>query len=320
VLSVLTGLLVLFFLLSLFCGAAALSPSEVLKALFGTDESTVSIIVSGLRLPRALAGLLAGIGLSVSGVLLQSVTGNALASPNVIGVNSGAGLAVILLLVFFPALLPALPLFAFLGAFAATLIIVHLARRFGGTSTTVVLAGVALTSVINATISFITLLDTDAVSSYNYFSIGGLAGIQLSELVLPTVLILLSFLVSLLLSRPLETLRLGDSTAKALGVRVTALRTLALICASASAAAAVSFAGLLGFVGLVVPHVARGLVGGRISRLLPSSALLGGILVLSSDLLGRTLLSPTEIPVGILMALLGAPFFLYLLTRRRYHA
>ena len=319
-LSLLGIIALLSFLLSLLFGSADLTPIEVLSGLFGKGDATTVTIVRGLRLPRALAGLLAGVGLSVSGVLLQGVTGNALASPNVIGVNSGAGLAVILLLAFFPMLQPMLPLAAFLGAFLATLLISQLARRFGGAAVTVVLAGVAMTALLNAAISFITLLDTDVVSAYNYFSIGGLSGVLMRQLPLPALLILLSLLFSMLLSRPLEALRLGDSTAASLGIRVSPLRTAALICASAAAAAAVSFAGLLGFVGLVVPHMARAIVGERISRLLPTSALLGSTLVMLSDLLGRTVFSPTEIPVGILMALMGAPFFLFLLTRRNRHA
>ncbi len=314
------ALTLLSFVLSLLFGSADLSPTEVLSALLGRGDKTAVTIVNSLRLPRALAGLLAGAGLSLSGVLLQSVTGNALASPNVIGVNSGAGLAVILLLAFFPMLQPMLPIAAFFGAFIATLLIAQLARRFGGAAVTVILAGVALTSLFNAAISLITLLDTDVVSAYNYFSIGGLSGVLMRQLPLPALLILSAFLCSMLLSRPLETLRLGDSTASALGIRVPLLRTAALICASACAAAAVSFAGLLGFVGLVVPHIARAIVGERIFRLIPASALLGSTLVILSDLLGRTLFSPTEIPVGILMAVIGAPFFLFLLVRRNRHA
>ena len=307
-------------LLSILFGGASLTPAEVAKGLFGTQDGTLTAIVRGVRLPRVLAGILAGIGLSVSGLLLQSVTDNALASPNVIGVNAGAGLSVILILACFPSLLPIVPLAAFLGAFLATLLILALAGRLGGSGVTVILSGIALTAVLNAAISFITLLDTDVVSAYNYFSIGGLSGVYLDRLPLPALLILLSFAGAMLLSRDLEVLRLGDEAAQALGVRVRPLRMLALICASASAAAAVSFAGLLGFVGLIVPHTARALVGANIRRALPATALLGGTLVLLSDLAGRTLLSPTEIPVGILMALIGAPFFLFLLIRRRHRA
>lgn len=307
-------------LLSILFGGASLTPAEVAKGLFGTQDGTLTAIVRGVRLPRVLAGILSGIGLSVSGLLLQSVTDNALASPNVIGVNAGAGLSVILILACFPSLLPIVPLAAFLGAFLATLLILALAGRLGGSGVTVILSGIALTAVLNAAISFITLLDTDVVSAYNYFSIGGLSGVYLDRLPLPAILILLSFAGAMLLSRDLEVLRLGDEAAQALGVRVRPLRMLALICASASAAAAVSFAGLLGFVGLIVPHTARALVGANIRRALPATALLGGTLVLLSDLAGRTLLSPTEIPVGILMALIGAPFFLFLLIRRRHRA
>lgn len=307
-------------LLSLLLGGVALTPREVLEGLLGIGESTVTAIVRGVRLPRVLAGVLAGIGLSVSGCLLQSVTDNALASPNVIGVNSGAGLAVILLLAFLPDALPLLPLAAFAGAFLTTLLILFVSRRFGDSGVTVILSGVALTALLNAAISFVTLLDTDVVSSYNYFSIGGLSGVSLDELLLPAALILISLIGAMLLSRGLELLRLGDEVAAALGARVPRLRTLALICASASAAAAVSFAGLLGFVGLIVPHTARALVGARVKRTLPTAALLGGTLLPLSDLLGRTLFSPTEIPVGILMALVGAPFFFILLLRRKKRA
>ena len=319
-LSLLFLIFALSAMLSMLFGGAALTPAEVVEGLFGAPNNTLAAIVRGVRLPRVLAGILAGIGLSVSGLLLQSVTDNALASPNVIGVNSGAGLCVILVLSFFPSLLPILPLAAFCGAFAATLLILTLAKRLGGSGATVILSGVALTAILNAAISLITLLDTDVVSAYNYFSIGGLSGVYLDRLPLPTVLILCSFAGAMLLSRDLEVLRLGDQAATALGVRVRPLRTLTLLCASASAAAAVSFAGLLGFVGLIVPHAARALVGANVRRALPATALLGGTLVLLSDLAGRTLLSPTEIPVGILMALIGAPFFLFLLIGRNRRA
>ncbi len=305
---------------ALLFGGATLSPSEALGGLFGIGTDTEIIIMQSIRLPRVLGACLAGIGLSVSGVLLQSVTDNALASPNVIGVNAGAGFAVILLLATLPALSPLLPLAALLGAFFATLIIVGIAGHIDSSRATVILAGIALTALLNAAISLISLIDTDVLASYSYFSIGGLSGVALEDLFLPATLIFLSLAVSLLLSRHIEVLKLGDTVAASLGVRVKLLRTLALLCASASAAAAVSFAGLLGFVGLIVPHVARRLVGTYTFHVLLCSALGGGTLVLLADLIGRTVLSPTEIPVGIIMALVGAPFFLYLLLRRDRHA
>jgi len=306
--------------LSLLFGGAYLSPADALGGLFGMGTDTSMVIMQGIRLPRMLGAVLAGIGLSISGALLQSVTDNALASPNVIGVNSGAGVCVILLLAFLPTAAPLLPLAAFAGAFLTTLIIIATAGRFGTSKATVILAGIALTSILNAAISLISLIDTDVLSAYSYFSVGGLSGLTTDRLLLPAILITASLLGALLLSRQLEVLKLGDTVATSLGIRVRHLRTVALLCASASAAAAVSFAGLLGFVGLIVPHVARKLVGCYTRHVLIAASLLGGTLVLLADLLGRTLLAPTEIPVGIIMALVGAPFFLFLLLRRRrYH-
>lgn len=310
----------LIVLLSLLIGGTTLTPLDAVRALFGHGDRTSVIIMQQIRLPRTLAGLLSGIGLSVSGVLLQTVTDNSLASPNLIGVNSGAGFAAILLLAWFPSSLHLLPFAAFVGAFATTVLIVCTAGRIGFSKTTVILAGVAMTSVLNAAISLISTLNPDVLTSYNDFSVGGLSGISMERLGIPAILITLALCAALLLARPLETLRLGDETASALGIRVRLLRLIALLCASASAAAVVCFAGLLGFVGLIVPHLARRLVGERMTALLPASALAGGSLVVLADTLGRTLFSPGELPVGILLSLIGAPFFLFLLFRRSRYA
>lgn len=301
--------------LALRFGSTELSVGEILAGL-KTGEGYAGNITRYVRLPRVAAALLAGMGLAVSGALLQGVTDNGLASPNIIGVNAGAGLAVILMLAYRPEAVAALPVAAFAGAFAATLLIVFTAGRIGMSKTTVVLAGMALTTILNAGISFVSLLDADVVGMYRYFSIGTLGGVQLSQLAMPAGMIVLSFAVSMLLSHRIDALCLGDAAAISLGVRVKGLRIVCLLCASAAAAAVVSFAGLLGFAGLIVPHIARRLVGGSMGRVLPASALAGGTLVLLADTLGRTLFAPTELPVGIVMALIGAPFFLWLLLRK----
>ena len=306
---------------ALLFGSSSLTLSQVFDGLTASGADKYTIIIRHIRLPRMLGGLLAGTGLSVSGVLLQSVTGNDLASPNIIGVNSGAGLAVIIFLYFFPMAATALPWAAFLGAFLAALLILWIANKIGLSKSTVILSGIAATSLFNAGISFISLLDTDVLASYNYFSIGGLSGVTLDKLLLPAILIFLSLALSLLFSKRISLLCLGDDLAASLGVRVKALRVFCLACACACAASVVSFAGLLGFVGLIVPHIARKLVGNHIPLLLPISALCGGSLVILADLLGRVLFAPTEIPVGIVMALIGSPFFVFLLLgRRRSHA
>ena len=229
---------------ALWFGSAELRLSEVFAGLFSDGDAKLSVIIRHIRLPRMLAAFLAGIGLSVSGVLLQAVTDNGLASPNIIGVNSGAGFLTILTLFCFPHAFYALPFAAFFGAFAATLLIVWTANRIGSSKMTIILAGMALTAILNAGISFISLLDTDVVAVYNYFSVGGLSGVTAKSLIIPAALIFLSLGAALLLSPKISLLCLGDSLASSLGVRVRLLRMVCLICASASAAAVVSFAGL----------------------------------------------------------------------------
>ncbi|MFA6948388.1 MAG: iron ABC transporter permease [Eubacteriales bacterium] len=315
--TVMLALLILICAASLRFGSSAMSTGEFIGALLRTDSyKTQSLILYSIRLPRMAGALVAGIGLSVSGVLLQSVTANELAAPNIIGVNSGAGFAVILTLFLFPAAFAAIPLAAFVGAFTATLIIVAAANRISASKTAIVLAGIALTAMLNACISFITLLDTDTLASYNYFSIGGLAGVRVTELYIPAAITLCCLALSLVIARRINLLALGDAMACSLGVNVRRLRLICLVLASASAAAVVSYAGLLGFVGLVVPHIARRISGGSVREVLCTSAICGGILVVAADLAGRVLFAPSEVPVGIIMAFIGAPFFFFLLFRR----
>ncbi len=311
---ILTAVLICTAVLGLLFGGAELTVGEVVDGLFSLS-GTNTAIVRLVRLPRMLGAMLAGAGLALSGAILQAVCDNPLAGPNIIGVNSGAGFAAVCVLAFFPAAAAALPLFAFIGALSASLIIVYTARAAGGTRASVILAGIALTALLNAAISFINLLFDDVLIVYNNFSVGGLAGVFITDLILPAVLISLSLITALILSRRISLLSLGDGCAASFGINVRVLRITALICASASAAAAVSFAGLIGFVGLAVPHIARKITNK--SLCLGASAMLGAITLTLSDTLGRVLFAPSEIPVGIITALLGAPFFLYLLLRRR---
>jgi len=308
-------------LAALRLGSAALSPTAFWSGLLGKEGfQTETLILYQLRLPRILGGILAGVGLSVSGVLLQGITGNDLAGPNIIGINAGAGFAAMLTLYFWAERLLLLPLGAFCGAFLATLLIIGIAGRVSRSRATVILVGVAVTALLNAGISLLSLLDPDVLATYNHFSIGGLSGVRLESLGIPAAVILAAFGTAVLLGKRIDVLCLGDSLAASLGVRVRTLRMVSLILASASAAAVVSFAGLLGFVGLIVPHIARRLSGGGIRRQLCYAAPLGALLTLSADLLGRVLFAPSELPVGIILALLGAPFFFYLLLRRKSHA
>lgn len=301
-------------------GSARIPAPELAAALTGAGQETHRLILRNVRLPRVAAGVLAGIGLSTAGALLQTVTANELASPNIIGINSGAGLAVILMLTAVPTAGAMLPFGAFLGAFGAAMVILLAAGRLGSSRTNILLIGIAITTLLNAVISFLSLLDEGILAQYNHFTVGSLKGIAMEELLVPALIIFAAFAVSMALSARLGVLCMGDAAAAALGIRVKRLRIGALACAAACSAAVVSFAGLLGFVGLVVPHIARRLVGQQPGKLLPVSALVGAVIVVLADLLGRTLFAPSELPVGILMSLIGAPYFLILLCRRKRHA
>ncbi len=303
-------------LLSLRYGSADMSWKTFFQALADSGmASAESLILRYVRLPRMLGALLAGAGLSLSGLLLQSITDNAMASPSLVGVNAGSGFLVVIALSFLPISYMFLPLFAFLGALGAAAFIVAFSAKMEMKKSTVVLTGLAVNAVFSAGISFFAMLDTDVLTSYNAFSVGSLSSLRLSELLLPAVFIAVALLAAFLLAHPLSLLTLGDQSAKSLGVNVGMLRFFAMLAAALSSAAVVSFAGLLGFVGLMAPHIARRLFGGAFSRLLLPTLLIGALLVSLADLFGRILLAPSEIPVGILMALLGAPFFLFLLLK-----
>lgn len=313
-LSLLLGTLCL---VSLRYGSTSMTWQVFFSALFGESKFQVeTLILYHIRLPRLAGALCAGAGLSTSGVLLQCITENRMASPNLIGVNAGAGFAVILGLTVFPTATMLLPGFAFLGAFASSAFILLLSGKFGMDRHTVVLVGLAVSSTLSAGISLLSMLDSDILNGYHDFSVGSLSGVTLASLRFPILLTMTACAAAFFLAGRLNLLLLGDSMASALGVRVKQLRIVGMIVASLSAAAVVSFAGLIGFVGLMAPHFARLLFGENIKKLLPGSVLCGGILVTGADFLGRILFAPSEIPVGILLSLLGAPFFLLLLFEK----
>ncbi|MBE7033287.1 MAG: iron ABC transporter permease [Ruminococcaceae bacterium] len=318
---IITAVLLLSVMAALVFGSVQMDLTSLIGGIMKRDGfEAESVILYSLRLPRIAAGLLAGAGLSASGVLLQAVTGNALASPGIIGVNSGAGFAVIMLLAFFPFATGFMPFAAFFGAFIATMLILFLCSKISFSSSSVILSGVAVSALLNAGISFISYADNDILSLYSYFSVGGLSQIFPERLVIPAVIIAFCVALTVLFAPKIDTLCLGDSIALSLGVNVKLLRFCCLVLASALAGAVVSFAGLLGFVGLVVPHITRRIFGTAIRRLTFNCVLVGGILVVLSDLCGRMLLSPTEVPVGIVMAFIGAPFLFYLLLRGKKNA
>lgn len=265
-----------------------------------------------------IAGVLAGAAFSVSGALIQEVLDNPLASPNIIGANSGAGLAVLSVSALAQtgaAVVLPLPAAAFLGALLASGLILLVSSRAGVSRLTVVLAGVAVNAVFTAGMNAIHISAPNAYLGSSTYLVGGLSGIVMSDLGLPAVLICAGIALASLLAPRLNVLSLGSQAAHAVGVPVAALRAAGLAIASLLAGAAVSFSGLIGFIGLMVPHVARRFVGHDLRHVIPVSALWGAAFTLLADLLARMLFAPYELPVGILMSAIGGPFFIFLLMK-----
>lgn len=312
------ALAVLSALLSLCLGAVNVPPGAVLSALLGRESGPAAAIVLYARLPRTCGCLLAGAALAVSGTVIQGVLGNPLAAPNVIGVNAGAGLCTAVCAALWPARTAAAPFAAFLGALGGVGLVLLIGSRTGASKMTLVLAGVAVSGMFSAGIDAVLTFFPDALNGYTDFRVGGVANLSMSRVAPAFWMILAAFLLVLSLAGELDVLLLGEETARSLGLPARRLRLALLALAAALAGAAVSFAGLLGFVGLIAPHMARRLAGeDNSARLLGAAALGGAALLTACDILARTLFAPYELPVGVVLSLLGGPFFLWLLLRQR---
>ncbi len=316
---ILISLLVIFIIslfLSVGMGAINVSPKEIIQALTIKKETANYHIIWNIRLPRTMVSVLVGASLSLSGAIIQGVMRNSLASPSIIGVSSGAGFTALLILILFPQYYHLVPLGAFVGAFIVTMLIYGLAWKDGLLPNRLILAGVAVNSLLGAGNNALLTFFPDRVSGVINFMVGGLNGVTWADVhsVLPYVIV--GVIIALMLPDKLNILVLGDEVATGLGVNVERLRFIFIILSSLLAGSAVSIVGLLGFVGLIVPHITRLIIGADYRFLFPAAVLLGAIVVLICDLLARTLFSPIEIPVGIIMSVLGAPFFLYLLRSR----
>ena len=315
--AALAGLLVLASTGSLAFGAVPIPPGEVIAALLGRGGDTQTAIVLYARLPRLCGCLLAGAALACAGVIIQGVLNNPLAAPNIIGVNSGAGLATALCCAAAPGAVRLTPIAAFLGAMAGVLLVLLIAERAGAARITLVLAGVAMSSIFSAGIDAVLTFVPDALSGYTDFRVGGVKNLSMARLAPAFWVILTALVLALSLSNELDLLLLGRETAQSLGLPAKWLRLVLLMLAAALAGAAVSFAGLLGFVGLLVPHIMRRLIGEDSFPLLLSSALGGGLLLTACDLASRLIFAPFELPLGVVLSLAGGPFFIWLLLRQR---
>ena len=312
--------LLVFVLLSFCVGTDNYSPKEVLNVLLAGDTESVAYrIVMYVRLPRIIAAVLAGGALAVSGGIIQAVLNNPLASPNIIGVNSGAGLMVLLCASFWPSATSLLPLAAFVGALATAMVILFMSFGANSSKVTIILMGIAISSIFGAGMNTIMIVNPDAYIGSSAFLVGGLSTVTMEILRTPAVYIAVGLAAAMFFGNDLNVLALGQNTARSLGMNVTLYRFWLMGAAAVLAGAAVSFAGLLGFVGLIVPHAVRFVMGSDNRYVIPASALAGMSFVVFCDMLARVLFLPYEIPVGILMSFIGGPFFIYLIFRtRRY--
>jgi iron complex transport system permease protein len=312
--------LLLLYLASLLVGvgvgANRYTAGQVLSGLLNPNSGNLYTIISGVRLPRVLVASLVGVCLSLSGCILQGVMRNDLASPSTIGVTAGASFAGYLLLVAMPHMAHLLPIGAFAGAFATTLLIYALSNQDGVNPARMILSGLAVSAMLGAFNDIIRLFWSENLAGATGFLVGGLGGATWRQLwgILPYALAGLA--ACLLLPRRLNLLMLGDEVAESLGLHTEAFRLLLITISSLLAASAVSVAGIISFVGLIVPHIARLLVGSDYHHLFPASVLLGAVTLVACDTVGRVIILPGEMPVSVIMAFIGAPFFLYLLRRK----
>ncbi len=306
--AVSTLALILVIIVSLCVGVVIYTPVQLLE---------LPDILRYIRFPRVMAAVFAGAGLAGAGVIIQTLLGNSLAGPNIIGVNSGAGFMTLVAALIFPLIPQMQPLAAFLGALFSVMLIYLLSRKAGTSKMTILLSGVVLNSLLNAASEALCTFFPDVHMSYAAFRVGGLATVQTLVLYPAAILITVLFIIVQCRANTLELLSLGDDTAFTLGVSVKKYRLLFLVCAAGMAGAAVSFAGLIGFLGLIVPHGARLVVGDEIKKLFPLSVLWGSLLLLVCDTVARTVFAPFELSVGIVISIIGAPIFIRMLLKRK---
>lgn len=316
------GVLALIMLASVAVGSKAIPLPTVLDALFHDNGSTAHVIVWDLRLPRTLLGLAVGVGLGLAGALMQALTRNPLADPGILGVNAGAAAAVVFAIgVLGLSNMLAYVWFAFLGAAVASVAVYLLGSRgrSGATPVRLALAGTAVGAALAAFTKGLVLLDSQTFDKFRFWAVGSLGGRESTGQVLAQVapFFVVGAIVALLLGRSLNAIALGDEMGRALGAHIGRTRWLGALAITLLCGAATAAAGPIGFVGLTVPHVARTITGPDQRWVLPYSMVLAPILLLGSDILGRVVVRPGELEVGIVTAIVGAPVFIALVRRKR---
>ncbi|MDL4842998.1 FecCD family ABC transporter permease [Aquibacillus rhizosphaerae] len=320
----LVAAIIVTLLLNLNLGVVRIAPVDVFKTLTGSGNEQNSMILFHFRLPRMVIALLIGAAMAVSGAILQSVTHNDLADPGILGINSGAGFAVVLYIFYFQGNVPdigalsvfLLPLASLVGSTIAAILIYTISWKNGVSPIRLILVGIGINSAFAALIIIFQLkMDPNDFMRATVWLSGNISGTDWTYVlaILPWMFILIPF--AMYKASALNTLNLGDDIAKGLGTHVERERRILLFIAVALAGASVSVGGGIAFLGLVIPHLARKIVGVRHESFLPITALMGAFLLLAADTIGRNILSPSEIPVGLVVSVIGGSYFIYLLSK-----
>lgn len=312
-------LIIVFFaaiFISIRIGSVDVSYGDIFRAIT-TESGGIAGIIRNIRLPRVLMAVMIGANLAVSGVLLQGVMNNPMADPGITGISAGASVVVMIVMLYIPKAISSMPLFGFLGGMAACVLIYSLAWKQGLSPMRIVLAGVAVNSMLGGISGMLQILNSEDLTGVLNWLNGELGKKSWEQVTYIAIYSAVGLSMAFLLHRCLDVLALGDKNTKSLGYNPDVLRIIISAVAVLLAAVSTAYVGIIGFIGLVVPHISRMLVGSEHKMLIPFSALLGSSMLLLADTVGRTIISPYEVPVGIITTVFGGPFFLYLLRKDR---
>lgn len=323
ILSVLSVILLISFLISLSVGSVSVSFGEMMN-IFSDGNETSRRILLDIRLPRVLNAMLVGASLSCSGIILQSMLRNNLAEPGLLGISAGAGLGAILIFIL-PVSVPFMFItpVSFLFAVTTTGIIFYFAKGFGNkyfnsiSTNKIILTGIAISALISSVNGFLLLISGSSVNQILYWLNGGFSGRGWNEFSVGIIFVVTGIIGSVLISKDLNVMNLGDELSVSLGLNLKRFQKVSVILSSLLAASAVSIAGIISFVGLIIPNLSRLLIGDDHRYAIPCSVILGAIFLLVSDTIARTVISPAEIPVGIITSFIGAPVFIWLIMRKK---
>lgn len=311
---ILFTLFVVTVIVSIGCGSVKVSYEDIFNAI-ATDKGGMAAIIRNIRLPRVLMAILIGANLAVSGVLLQGVMKNPLADPGITGISAGASVAVLLVMLYFPSAQSSIPIFGFLGGVLACVIIYSLAWKKGLSAMRIVLAGVAVNSMLGGITSMIQTMNSEKLTGVLNWLNGELGKKSWEQVEVVAVYSVIGLVIAFMLSKCCDVLALGDKNTKSLGYNPNILRLVISVAAVLLAGISTAYVGVIGFIGLIVPHISRMFMGSEHKKLMPFAALMGSTILLMADTLGRTIIAPYEIPVGVITTVFGGPFFLYLLRK-----